>query len=126
MPYKRRIRTSELIQKRARELRKQMTSAESKLWERLRNRRLNGLKFRRQHPLGPFVADFYCPAHRLVVELDGDIHDKQIDAYLVRAQKIMDHGYSIIRFKNDEIENDIETVLASIKSACKIDLPPVR
>jgi very-short-patch-repair endonuclease len=61
-----------------------------------------------------------------VVELDGDIHDKQIDAYLVRAQKIMDHGYSIIRFKNDEIENDIETVLASIKSACKIDLPPVR
>lgn len=64
---------------RARELRKQTTPAEKILWEQLRNRRLNGIKFRRQHPLGKYIVDFYSPAHRLVIEIDGEFHRYQVD-----------------------------------------------
>jgi type I restriction enzyme R subunit len=71
------IRTTPAIQQRAK-LRGQMTYAEEKLWQRLRAHRLDGLKFRRQHPLGPFIADFYCAEHRLVIEIDGDIHAQQV------------------------------------------------
>ena len=72
-----RIRTAAGIQQRAKELRQEMTRAEQLLLERLRKRQLSGLKFRRQHPLGPFITDFYCAEKRLVVEIDGDIHDLQ-------------------------------------------------
>jgi very-short-patch-repair endonuclease len=67
------------VQQRAQELRQEMTPAEAKLWQHLRAKRLNGLKFRWQHPLGPFIADFYCHAHRLVIEIDGDIHATTIE-----------------------------------------------
>ena len=71
--------TSPEITFRARELRKDMTPAEKMLWARLRNRQLSDLKFRRQHPIGPFVADFYCARHSLVVEIDGEIDGTQTD-----------------------------------------------
>ncbi|TEU11527.1 MAG: endonuclease domain-containing protein [Anaerolineales bacterium] len=97
---KKRIRTPAQIQQRARELCKEMTPAEKLLWSHLRNKRLKGLKFRRQHPLGPFIADFYCAARRLVVEIDGDIHDLQPERDAARTEQFKQYGYRVIRFRN--------------------------
>lgn len=95
-----------------------MTPAETLLWGRLRRKQLNGLKFRRQHPLGPFIADFYCAACRLVVEVDGDVHASQQERDEVRTEQFEAHGYRVIRFDNDDVLNDIEGVLAAIAEAC--------
>jgi very-short-patch-repair endonuclease len=100
-----------------RELRKTPTSSEALLWERLRGSQLAGRKFRRQHSVGVYILDFYCPAERLAVELDGSIHqtsesrihDTERDQTLVQLQ------IKTIRFSNSEIENDVESVLDQIK-----------
>ncbi|MFQ5610590.1 MAG: endonuclease domain-containing protein [Anaerolineae bacterium] len=113
-----RIRTLSPIQQRARELRQQMTPAEKTLWQRLRNKQLNGFKFRRQHPLGPFIADFYCPACRLVVEIDGDIHDLQPERDAARTERFEQYGYRVIRFRNEQVLDDLEGVLTAIEAAC--------
>ena len=115
----RRIRTSAAVQQRAKELRQRMTPAEKALWQRLRAKQLNGLKFRRQHPLGPFIADFYCAAYRLVVEIDGGIHETQAERDQARTEQFEAYGYRVIRFNNAQVEQDIETVLAEIAAACK-------
>lgn len=112
------IRTPTQIQQRARELRQEMTLAEKLLWSRLRNRRLSGLKFRRQHPLGSFIADFCCPARRLVVEIDGDIHDLQAGRDAARTEQFEQYRYRVIRFRNEQVLNHIEGVLAAIQAAC--------
>ncbi|MGA9350824.1 MAG: endonuclease domain-containing protein [Anaerolineae bacterium] len=118
---RKRIRTSAQIQQRACELRQQMTPAEKLLWSRLRNRQLGGLKFRRQHPLGPFVADFYCAERRLVVEIDGDIHDLQPDRDAARTEQFEQYGYRVIRFHNEQVLTSIEGVLSAIEAACTTD-----
>ena len=118
---RKRIRTSAQIQQRARELRKDMTPAEKLLWSRLRSKQLKGLKFRRQHPLGPFIADFYCAARRLVVEIDGDIHDLQPERDAARTEQFKQYGYRLIRFRNKQVLNDIEEVLTAIEAACTVD-----
>jgi hypothetical protein len=81
------------------------------LWQRLRNQQLSGLKFRRQHPLGPFIADFYCAACRLVMEIDGDIHDLQPERDAARTEQFEQYGYRVIRFRNKQVLNDVEDVL---------------
>jgi very-short-patch-repair endonuclease len=113
-----RIRALSPVQQRARELRREMTPAETILWEQLRNRELAGFKFRRQHPLDRFIVDFYCAACRLVVEIDGDIHDLQQERDAVRTEALAVQGYRIIRFRNEQVFNYLETVLAAIKTAC--------
>ena len=102
----------------AKELRKSMTIAEAILWKHLRNNQLNGLKFRRQHPLDIFIADFYCHQERLVVELDGGIHDEsdQREYDEGRTFELKGKGYKILRFRNEEVINDIEDVLSRIKN----------
>ena len=117
IPQKR-IRTTAGVQEQAKELRQKMTPTEKMLWERLRNRQLGGLKFRRQHPLGPFVADFYCAEKRLVVEIDGSIHLKQGEMDASRTGQFEAFGYRLIRFWNDEVIKDIEGVLERILDAC--------
>ena len=114
----RRIRTSRAVQQRARELRGQMTPTEKALWQRLRAGRLNGLKFRRQHPLGPFIADFYCAAHRLVIEIDGELHGTQVERDQVRTEQFKAYGYRVVRFSNIQVEGDIDAVLAEIAASC--------
>lgn len=103
---------------RARVLRQAMTPAEKVLWQRLRNRQLNGLKFRRQHPLGPFIADFCCPAQRVIVELDGGVHDLQRDDDTAREGWFRQRGYRVIRFRNQQVLDDMEQVLAALAEAC--------
>ena len=107
------------IQQRAKDLRQQMTPAEVMLWQCLCAHRLNGLKFRRQHPLGPFIADLYCTEHRLVIEIDGGIHTQQAEHDLARTEQFEAYGHRVMRFKNIEVEQDIEAVLAKIVEACK-------
>lgn len=101
-----------------RKLRKEQTTAEKLLWDCLRARRLNGLKFRRQHPLGRYIADFYCAERRLVVELEGKVHDikDQQEYDKIRRETIEAMGLTVLRFKNEEVLENIERVLAHITS----------
>lgn len=97
----------------AKAMRKVMTDAELKLWNELRAHRLMGLSFRRQVPIGPYIVDFACSAHQLVVEVDGSQHaepdrDKTRDAFLASA------GWTILRFWNDDILRDIDNVCLHI------------
>jgi very-short-patch-repair endonuclease len=103
----------------ARELRQRETASEKLLWSILRNRRLHGLKFRRQYPVGPFVADFYCAKRALIVELDGPIHDDFIEQDTERTRLIEASGFRVIRFRNDELLNDPEGVLQRIVMTAK-------
>ena len=99
-------------------LRRNETIAEKLLWEKLRNNQLEGLKFRRQHPVNIYIADFYCHKFKLIIELDGDYHNqeeqKQKDE--VRTEVLRLNDLKIIRFKNEEVERDINQVLTTIKN----------
>jgi very-short-patch-repair endonuclease len=101
-----------------RKLRQKQTDAEKFLWECLRRERLNGLKFRRQHPIGRYIADFYCPEAHLVIELDGRIHrvKDQKDYDKVHQEIIELRGIRVLRIKNEEIEQNIEGVLRKVLS----------
>jgi len=116
--------TKEQLYQYARDLRKRQTPAEEKLWKYLRNRKLNGFKFLRQHPVpyridnnktGYFIPDFYCSAKKLIIELDGRIHDFQKEYDQNREAILNDLNLKVIRFKNEDLE-DINKVLLKIKS----------
>jgi very-short-patch-repair endonuclease len=107
--------TLKYIVKVARGLRKEETNAENRLWDELRNRRLGGYKFRRQYGIGRYIVDFYCSDARLVVEVDGLIHQKQIEQDKCREEEIVRRDIIVMRFTNNEIINDIETVLQKIQ-----------
>jgi very-short-patch-repair endonuclease len=102
---------------RARDMRRMLTDAERKLWYALRDRRLQTVKFRRQAPIGFYIADFLCVQHRLVVEVDGSQHaqssrDAARDAWLQRE------GYRVLRFWNRDVLTARESVLATIAAVC--------
>ncbi len=101
----------------SRELRQVETEAEKVLWEWLRNKKLNGLKFRRQHPLSSYIADFYCHEKKLVIELDGAIHEtkENMDYDKTRTQQLNEEGIIVVRFRNEEVMNDIEAVIKKIR-----------
>jgi very-short-patch-repair endonuclease len=101
----------------SRELRQVETEAERTLWELLRNKKLNGLKFRRQHPLSSYIADFYCHEKKLVIELDGAIHDtkENMDYDKTRTQQLNEEGIIVVRFRNEEVMTDIEAVIKKIR-----------
>ena len=113
LPYNKGLKTN------ARALRSQTTDAEQKLWYRLRRKQINGWQFYRQKPIGPYIVDFYCAAANLVVEIDGKIHfyHKQHDA--ARSEVIKSLGVSVVRFRNEEIENDMASVLETLKRMLK-------
>ena len=96
------------------ELRKEMTPAEKVLWNRLNKSQL-GVRFKAQHPIDIFIADFYCHKHKLVVEVDGEIHLSQKEQDENRTAELERFGLTIIRFKNEEVINDIERVIDEIK-----------
>jgi very-short-patch-repair endonuclease len=111
------------IQQASRHLRRALTPAESKLWQALRSRKLGGLKFRRQHPVGPFILDFCCPACKLIVELDGAAHDEteQAERDETRSAQLIAYGYRILRFRNEEVLTDLISVLDRIASTAGRD-----
>jgi len=97
----------------AKNLRKTMTEAETVLWNALRNGRLEGYKFRRQHPIKRFIADFYCHEARLVVEVDGEIHNEiyEMEYDEGRTYELSEYNIRVIRFTNSEILNSLKMVL---------------
>jgi very-short-patch-repair endonuclease len=113
-------RLPEYIVKLCRDFRKNPTEAEHMLWQCLRKRQLHGMRFRRQHPIGRYVADFYCHEQKLIVEVDGGIHcleeqgrlDKERDSVLEAG------GYRILRVTNEEVQRAIEVVLMRILDEC--------
>jgi very-short-patch-repair endonuclease len=116
-------RYSSLQNDHARKLREMQTDVEIKLWRHLRRRQLNGAKFRRQHPVGPFITDFCCVEHRLVVELDGGQHTEQSNADQQRTNFLNDHGFRVLRFWNNEVIENLEGVLARISEAMEFPHP---
>ena len=101
----------------ARELRQEPTVSEKLLWTAIRNRKLNNLKFRRQHTIDKFIVDFYCNEKKLVIELDGGVHDIKRNKEYDDARTAMLAGLNIcvLRFRNEEIIKDIEIVLEKIR-----------
>ena len=108
---------SPLIHARARELRKRMTEPEKLLWQRIRNRKIKNIKFRRQHPIDIFIADFYSHEIKLVIELDGGIHNipENIEKDKIRTIHLELLGITVIRFKNKDVFQNIEGVIAEIE-----------
>ncbi|HXX74806.1 MAG TPA: endonuclease domain-containing protein [Nitrospiraceae bacterium] len=109
-----------------RRLRSDMTGPEKRLWSRLRARQLQGVKFRRQHGIGPYIVDFYCPERSLVIEVDGDSHadaeqsqkDQRRDRYL---QSI---GLSVVRYGNDDIMKNLDGVLEDLQKRLTLGSTP--
>jgi very-short-patch-repair endonuclease len=121
----RRIRgTNPQVEQAARDLRKNLTPAEEYLWQALKSKQLNGLRFRSQHPVGNFILDFYCPSCKLVVEVDGNIHDDRQDYDLARTQALETYGYFVLRFTNDEVLGELDTVLAKIAEVAAARIAP--
>ncbi|MBK8884767.1 MAG: endonuclease domain-containing protein [Bacteroidales bacterium] len=110
----------------ARLLRRRMTDCELLLWERLKAKKILGLRFRRQHPVDIFIADFYCHEARLVIEIDGDIHKEKFEYDEGREAEIEKYGIKFIRFTNNEILNEIDIVINKIKKVVneRISSPP--
>jgi very-short-patch-repair endonuclease len=99
---------------RARKLRGNMTEAEARLWRALRRDQLNGLNFRRQHPIGPFTLDFYCSSLRLAIELDGGQHASQKQADERRTRFLSEKRIAVVRYWNNDIFDNLPGVLADL------------
>lgn len=95
-----------------------MTPAEKLLWRKLQAGRFKEIKFRRQHSIGNYVVDFYCPKYRLIIELDGKVHleKEQAEKDKLRDEHLKDMDYRVLRFTNDEVLNDNNSVLKTIES----------
>lgn len=120
---------SNIIFENAKRLRNTVTDSEKLLWEHLKEKKL-GVKFRRQHPISFFIADFYCHEKKLIIELDGSIHDKpeSIIKDEERTKALNNFGIKVIRFKNDELYNNLNQVLDKIKEAMQVQhlaVPPL-
>ncbi|MCE9523611.1 MAG: DUF559 domain-containing protein [Alphaproteobacteria bacterium] len=99
-----------------RQLRKTMSKAEAVLWMQLRGSRVKGMRFRRQHPIGPFIADFACVKARLVIEVDGDTHaSEEAQAYDARRRRyLMRCGWRELRFSNEAVLRDLDFVVGEV------------
>jgi very-short-patch-repair endonuclease len=114
-----------------RELRKNSTPAEKLFWENVRNRKFIGKKFNRQFPIyydlngkeSFYIADFYCHQEKLVIEIDGRYHERQKENDQQRTEIINNLGIKVMRFKNEEIEKNINSVLNKIKKEIKYKTP---
>jgi very-short-patch-repair endonuclease len=102
------------LKPRAREMRTNPTPAEDRLWQRLRRQQINGLRFRRQQVFEGFIVDFYCPEAHLVIEVDGDVHELQADYDEARTAVLEGLGLRVLRFRNDEVFENIDGVLTVI------------
>ena len=107
----------------ARQMRRNPTAAEAAVWERLRNRRLFGSRFRRQHAIDRFLVDFYCAEARLVVEIDGPVHQYSRQEDAIRQELLESRGLRVLRFTNEEVGNNIDGVLERIATALQFPSP---
>ena len=112
----------------SRRLRSEMTECERLLWSRLRRKQLNGTQFYRQKPIGSYIVDFYAPAVRLVVEVDGSQHQDQINSQndAVRNESLKSQGLRVLRFTNQQVLDDLDSVLWVVEEELKSPCPPLR
>ena len=108
----------------AKKLRKNMTDAERLLWQHLRNRRLGGFKFRRQRPIGPYIVDFICLEKQIVIEVDGGQHAGQLESDSKRSAYLKEKGYKVLRFWNNEVLQETESVLSVVLSSLDGSITP--
>ena len=100
--------------KNARQLRNNPTDAERRLWQKLKRRQIANVKFRRQQPIGPFIVDFVCFEHRLIVEVDGGQHAQQASDDEQRTRWLKGQGYRVLRFWNNEVLANTEAVVQAV------------
>ncbi len=110
------------IRQKAKQLRRNSTDAERNLWSHIRNRQLQGWKFRRQLPVGQYIVDFACPELRLIIEIDGGQHAEQVLYDLGRTRFLQSKGYKVIRFWNNEVLGNIEGVLEALTLTLSLSL----
>jgi very-short-patch-repair endonuclease len=109
----------------AKTLRRNLTDAEQKLWYHLRAHRFMGRKFKRQKPMGRYVVDFICIEEKLVIELDGGQHSENVGYDHVRDSWLRSEGYTVLRFWNNELMNEMEGVLERIRLTVDCDAQPL-
>ena len=122
MPTERIIRgqhINPLLLEQAKKMRREMTPEEKSLWEALRGNRVGGWHFRRQQLFGGYIADFYCHATGVVIELDGKWHETQLEYDAARDQALSEYGIRILRIKNEEVRHNLPEVMARIAAACQ-------
>jgi len=104
-----------------RDLRNNATISENYLWKALRRSQLEGIKFRRQHSIENFIVDFFCPREKLIIEIDGTVHNNFVNNEYdyKRTERLNELGFKAIRFTNQEIKNNIDLVLQAIKEELK-------
>ena len=109
------------LKKFRKELRNNPTKAENRLWRALRKSQLEQRKFRRQHSIDNYIVDFYCPSEKLIIELDGEIHNNSINSEydFKRTEDLNKFGYRVLRFKNNEVFENLDLVLEAIKKEYK-------
>jgi very-short-patch-repair endonuclease len=114
-----------ILQANRKKLRNNLTPAEAALWELIKNKKLDGRKFRRQHSIGNFILDFYCPEEKLAIELDGDDHywDEGMKRDKIKTTYIKSHGIEILRFENKLVFKNPEFVLNTIKNKFRDTTP---
>jgi very-short-patch-repair endonuclease len=115
----------------AKQLRHNLTPFEWRFWHAVKNRQLANAKFRRQVPVGPYIADFLCISARLIVELDGSQHGNAVDADAARTRYLQAQGYRVLRFWNNDVMTNLEGVLqivelALVEAPSPCPLPPLR
>ena len=102
------------MNKQARALRRQMTEAEKKMWSKLRDRRLDGIKFKRQKPIAGYIVDFVALDFKLIVEIDGGQHAERVTEDAARTKTLEECGYHVVRFWNHDVLGNIEGVLEAL------------
>lgn len=112
-----RYRIKPFIKKNSRKLRHNLTPMELKLWSILRNRQFHGIKFRRQHPMGDYIADFVALEKRLIIEIDGYSHSDNIEKDHVREQFLVEQGFRVIRFSDEQVSREFSEELTVIEAA---------
>jgi very-short-patch-repair endonuclease len=109
---------------RAKELRREASPAERRLWQHLARSQMQGFKFSRQIPIGPYFVDFVCRSEKLVIELDGFSHDMRADYDIARTRYIEEQGFRVIRFTNEDVFKNLEGVLVMIgQNLTQMSLP---
>jgi len=121
------IYNKKILKERRKDLRKNLTLSEKILWNCLRGRQIKRQKFFRQYSIGPYIADFYCPEARLVIELDGETHFSKVqEIYDIERTKYLNgNNIKVLRFWNDEIINNIDKVISTLAKALP-DAPLLR
>jgi len=112
------------LKPKAQAMRSQSSSGEDRLWQELRRNQIEGKHFRRQHPIDRFIVDFYCGDAKLVIEVDGSIHDDQVEQDAGRQATLEALGFRVLRFTNDEILADLPSVIERITSAVQQTTTP--